>query len=50
MAGKLVNTIIDYAKENEIKRLWLNSSKQGKSVYTRHGFEEVENVMELYLK
>lgn len=27
MAGKLVNTIIDYAKENEIKRLWLNSSK-----------------------
>ena len=49
MAGKLVNTIIDYAKENEIKRLWLNSSKQGRSVYTRHGFEEVENVMELYL-
>ncbi|MGL4737430.1 MAG: GNAT family N-acetyltransferase [Cellulosilyticaceae bacterium] len=50
LAGKLVNSIIDYAKENEIKRLWLNSSEQGKSVYTSCGFEEVENAMELYLK
>lgn len=50
LAGKLVNIIIDYAKENEIKRLWLNSSEQGKSLYISHGFEEVENVMELYLK
>lgn len=50
LAGKLVKIIIDYAKENEIKRLWLNSSEQGKSLYINHGFEEVENVMELYLK
>lgn len=50
LAGKLVNIIIDYAKENEIKRLWLNSSEQGKSLYINYGFEEVENVMELYIK
>lgn len=49
LAGRLVNIIIDYAKENEIKRLWLNSSEQGKSIYINHGFEEVENEMELYL-
>lgn len=49
MAGKLLNTIIDYAKENGFGRLWLNSSEQGKSVYVRHGFETVDNVMELYI-
>lgn len=50
MAGKLVNSIIDYAVKNEIKKLWLNSSDQGKSLYLDYGFEQVGNVMELCFK
>lgn len=47
MAGKLVKTIIDYAKVNDIKRLWLNSSEQGRPLYLSYGFEQVGNTMEL---
>lgn len=49
MARMLINTIINYAKAHQIQRLWLNSSPQGRNIYENHGFQEVENVMELYL-
>ena len=48
MAEILINTIIDYAKKNSVKRLWLNSSEQGKSIYKKCGFVEKNNEMELY--
>lgn len=45
----LVNEIIKYADSNNIKRLWLDASEQGKPIYLQTGFEEKKNVMELYL-
>ena len=41
--------IIEYAKENHIKRLWLSSSEQGKRIYADCGFIMKNNEMELFL-
>lgn len=49
MADTLIKVIIDYAKNNSIKKLWLNSSDEGKRIYLKNNFKEIENVMELYL-
>lgn len=48
-AKSLINEIIKYAEDNNIRRLWLDSSKDGKPVYLKKGFEEKNNVMELFL-
>ena len=48
-AKSLINEIIKYAEDNNIKRLWLDSSNDGKPVYLKKGFEEKNNVMELFL-
>jgi GNAT superfamily N-acetyltransferase len=48
MARKLINVIIDYAQENGIAKLWLNTSEQGKSTYTTCGFNDVTNAMERF--
>lgn len=37
-ANSILDRIIEYARKNNIKRLWLNSSKQGKKLYTKRGF------------
>ena len=46
MAKALINTIINYAKTNNLTKLWLNSSEEGERVYKNYGFEKVENAME----
>lgn len=48
-AESLVREAIKYADENNIKRLWLSSSKNGKKLYTKLGFVIKENEMELFL-
>ena len=49
MADTLIKVIIDYAKNNSIKKLWLNSSDEGKRIYLKNNFKEIENIMELCL-
>lgn len=49
IAGLLLNEIIKYASKHQIKRLWLNSSEAGKSLYFQRGFTEKNNEMELFL-
>ncbi len=48
-AKLLINVIIEYAKENHIKRLWLSSSEHGKPIYSECGFIMKSNEMELFL-
>ena len=48
-ANKILDNIIEYSKKNNIKRLWLNSSEQGKKLYKHKGFINKENEMELFL-
>ena len=48
-ANQILDKIIEYAQRHNIKRLWLNSSEQGKKLYAERGFEKKENEMELYL-
>ncbi len=48
-AGRLTEKIIEYARKNKIKRLWLNSSNAGRGVYEKYGFIEKDNEMELFL-
>ena len=48
-ANKILDNIIEYSQKNNIKRLWLNSSKQGKKLYAKRGFSQKENEMELFL-
>lgn len=49
LAGTLLQEIIKYAREQGIKRVWLNSSKYGKDLYSIYGFIEKDNEMELML-
>lgn len=49
LAKRLITEIIEYAKENQIKRLWLNSSQDGKEIYYKSGFTMKNNEMELFL-
>lgn len=48
-ANQILDKIIEYSKKNNIKRLWLNSSEQGKKLYAQRGFVKKENEMELFL-
>ena len=45
----ILNEIINYASKIHVKRLWLNSSEQGKKLYVERGFIKKENEMELFL-
>ncbi len=48
-AKHLITEIIEYTKENQIKRLWLNSSQDGQAIYYKAGFKMKDNEMELFL-
>lgn len=48
-ANQILDMIIEYSKKNQINRLWLNSSEQGKRLYAQRGFVNKENEMELFL-
>ncbi len=48
-ANKILDKIIEYSHENNIKRLWLNSSEQGSHLYEEKGFIKKDNEMELFL-
>lgn len=48
-ANQILDTIIEYSKQNNIKRLWLSSSEQGKHLYMKKGFIKKNNEMELFL-
>ncbi|WP_412131973.1 GNAT family N-acetyltransferase [Lactobacillus equicursoris] len=49
MANQILDAIIDEAKKRGVRRLWLSSSDQGKSIYLNKGFREKANEMELFL-
>lgn len=48
-ANLILDSIIEFSLKNNIKRLWLNSSEQGKKLYSERGFIKKENEMELFL-
>ena len=48
-ANQILDNIIEYSRKNNIKRLWLSSSEQGKKLYTERGFIKKDNDMELFL-
>ncbi|MDE5967232.1 MAG: GNAT family N-acetyltransferase, partial [Lachnospiraceae bacterium] len=48
-ANQILDNIIKYSQKNNIKRLWLNSSEQGKKLYEERGFIKKENEMEMFL-
>ena len=48
-ADEILEHIIAYSQKNGIKRLWLNSSEQGKQLYAKRGFARKDNEMELFL-
>ena len=49
-ANQILDNMIEYSYKNNIKRLWLNSSEQGKHLYTKKGFLQKNNEMELFYK
>lgn len=48
-ANQILDTIIEHSHKNNIRRLWLNYSEQGKYLYTKKGFTKKDNEMELFL-
>lgn len=48
-ANQILDNIIEFSLKNDIKRLWLNNSKQGTNLYLKRGFVKKENEMELFL-
>ena len=48
-AKRIISEIKKYAIENRMKRIWLNSSEQGKRLYIEQGFAARENEMEWLL-
>ncbi len=48
-ANQILDKIIEYSHKNNIKRLWLNSSEQGRHLYVEKGFIKKDNEMELFL-
>ncbi len=48
-ANQILDNMIEYSYKNNIKRLWLNSSEQEKHLYTKKGFLQKNNEMELFL-
>ena len=49
MADKLMAALIQYGRNEDLGKLWLNSSPMGKNLYLRHGFKDTGNEMELML-
>ena len=49
-AGQILKTIQTYSAELRLKRLWLSSSTQGRSLYRKLGFCEINHEMECVLK
>ncbi|HCQ8731878.1 TPA: GNAT family N-acetyltransferase [Enterococcus faecalis] len=50
IASQLLNEMKEYAKQNQINRLWLSSSENGIALYKEHGFIEKSNEMEIFLQ
>lgn len=48
-ANQILDNIIEYSHKENIKRLWLNSSAQGRHLYVEKGFIKKDNEMELFL-
>ncbi len=48
-ANQILDAIIEYSYKNDIKRLWLNYSENGKCLYMEKGFTQKNNEMELFL-
>lgn len=48
-ANQILDCIIAYSKKQGIKRLWLNSSAQGRRIYSEKGFVNKDNEMEIFL-
>lgn len=48
-ASRILKTIVECSRQHHIKRLWLSSSEQGKSLYDGKRFVRKENEMELFL-
>ena len=48
-ASQILDTIVAHSRQHHIKRLWLSSSEQGKSLYDGKGFVQKENELELIL-
>lgn len=48
-ASQILDKIIEYSHKNNIKRLWLSSSVQGRQLYMKKGFAAKNNEMELFL-
>lgn len=48
LANQILENIIEYSRKNNIKKLWLNSSEQGESLYVKAGFVKKNNEMELF--
>ena len=47
--GAIIMILFLDSYKNNIKRLWLNSSEQGKHLYMKKGFLQKNNEMELFL-
>lgn len=47
IATKLLKILVDEAKELSVSKLWLGTSKLGKPVYKKFGFQETNEWMEL---
>ena len=48
-ASQILDTIVAHSRQHHIKRLWLSSSEQGKSLYDGKGLVQKENELELFL-
>ncbi|WP_294704863.1 GNAT family N-acetyltransferase [uncultured Fusobacterium sp.] len=46
---EITKKLIEYSKDIGIKRLWLNTSNEGKKLYSKLGFKNKENKMEIFL-
>ncbi|MGD9211824.1 MAG: GNAT family N-acetyltransferase [Desulfobacteraceae bacterium] len=49
-AGRILKEIINYCKDQGIKRIFLNASNDGMPLYKKIGFESVDNYMRLWLE
>jgi len=49
-ACRITETAIHYCKSQGIRRMTLNTSDAGRSVYEKAGFEAADNVMRLWIK
>lgn len=45
----ITEKLLEYSKDIGIKKLWLNASDEGKKLYTKLGFKEKNNEMEIFL-